>query len=97
MSELRTFNCVADLEFYIEESKFDLYPGIIGKWARSEALIYIVGIFVPKGHWQSMFPRQCVRWKSTANQGRGLFGKGIAGYLGKSINPDRLKNLKIVK
>ena len=39
-----------------------------------------------------MFPRQCVRWKSTATSGKGIFGKVIAGYTGDPINPTRLKN-----
>lgn len=93
--EIKTFNCVRDIEKYLEEGDFEIKAGIIGKWANSGETVEVVGIFVPTGRYQQMFPRQCIRWKS--GNGKGLFGRGIAGYTGVPISNDRMKNLKIVK
>ena len=94
---MQTFRCVRDIEKFLEEGDFEINTGVIGTWASSNEEVSVTGIFIPTGRWQSMFPRLCVRWKTGDGKGKGMFSKGIAGYTGVPINPNRFKNLKVVR
>jgi len=90
---MKIATCIADLEDYISEQaeSRQLNAGEqIATWTRGEP-IFIRGKWRGKGY----FAQLCVRWECPSI--KGMFGKGLAGYTGKPITPEKINHLPIVK
>jgi hypothetical protein len=90
---MKIATCIADLEDYIvaeSESRPLLAGEQIANWTNGEP-IHIRGKWRGKGY----FAPLCVRW--SAGDGKGMFGKGLAGYSGKPITPEKINHLPFVK
>jgi len=86
--------CVAALEDFIFETANTrkLVAGeTIAVWKTSQTPIVVTGKWIGKG----MFSPLCVRW--IAGDGKGLFGKGLAGYIGQRLTMEQIGHLPTVK
>jgi hypothetical protein len=90
---MKIATCIADLEDYIcEQAKTrPLVAGeTIAQWKTGEP-VTILGQWRGKGY----FAPLCVRWIAAGS--RGMFAKGLAGYIGEELTAEQIGHLPMVK
>ena len=90
-TELPVAGCVAVLEEIIVNKAMagEIQVGPVARWSTGEE-IRVLGKWRSKG----FFAQWAIRWVS--GNGKGLFGKGLAGYCG-GVDERRISNLPLVK